>query len=405
MRAVGIICEYNPFHSGHEFHIRRARECSGLPVVCVMSGHFVQRGEAAVMNKFARAEAAVSCGADLVLELPLPWACAGAQRFAAGGVGLLSSSGVVSHIAFGSESANLDAITAAARLTLDAGVNEQLRRLLSTGTAYAAARQRAVEMANPAAGALLSLPNDTLGIEYVRAILENGCPLTPVCIRREGAVHDGTAAGAFASASYIRALLRTGRADTARAYLPEPALHILARETEAGRAPVDGHMLDIAVMSVLRRMTAADFAKLPDVSEGLEYRLARAAREALDPADFCARVKTRRYSHARLRRICMSAFLGLTQEMTQPAVPYARVLAFNDIGRALLREIRDIPVITKAADGRNLGGAAARCLELEAHADDQYALAYPSRSARYGGQGWTQSPVYVSGGQGRGTEL
>lgn len=158
-------------------------------------------------------------------------------------------------------------------------------------------------------------------------------------------------------------------------------------------------------MSVLRRMTAADFAKLPDVSEGLEYRLARAAREALDPADFCARVKTRRYSHARLRRICMSAFLGLTQEMTQPAVPYARVLAFNDIGRALLREIRDIPVITKAADGRNLGGAAARCLELEARADDQYALAYPSRSARYGGQGWTQSPVYVSGGQGRGTEL
>lgn len=101
----------------------------------------------------------------------------------------------------------------------------------------------------------------------------------------------------------------------------------------------------------------------------------------------------------------MSAFLGLTQEMTQPAVPYARVLAFNDIGRALLREIRDIPVITKAADGRNLGGAAARCLELEARADDQYALAYPSRSARYGGQGWTQSPVYVSGGQGRGTEL
>ena len=395
MRAVGIICEYNPFHSGHEFHIRRARECSGLPVVCVMSGHFVQRGEAAVMNKFARAEAAVSCGADLVLELPLPWACAGAQRFAEGGVGLLAATGIVSHLAFGSESADLKAITAAAQLTDDQTVNARIRAFLASGMGYAAARERAVREADPTAGAMLASPNDILGVEYVRAILRHGYPLTPLPILRHGASHDGSPAGRFASASHLRGLLRAGRGDEAFMFLPGASIRIFNRERDAGRAPVDPGALDTAILSVLRRMTAADFAALPDISEGLEFRLAKAAKEALDPADFCARAKTRRYSHARLRRICMAAFLGLTRDMTDIAVPYARVLALNDTGRALLREIRTIPVVTKAADGRASGGTVARYLSLEAQADDLFSLAYPARTARYGGQGWTQSPVYV----------
>lgn len=395
MRAVGIICEYNPFHSGHEFHIRRARECSGLPVVCVMSGHFVQRGEASVMNKFARAEAAVSCGADLVLELPLPWACAGAQRFAEGGVGLLAATGIVSHLAFGSESADLKAITAAAQLTDDQTVNARIRAFLASGMGYAAARERAVREADPTAGAMLASPNDILGVEYVRAILRHGYPLTPLPILRHGASHDGSPAGRFASASHLRGLLRAGRGDEAFMFLPGASIRIFNRERDAGRAPVDPGALDTAILSVLRRMTATDFAALPDISEGLEFRLAKAAKEALDPADFCARAKTRRYSHARLRRICMAAFLGLTRDMTDIAVPYARVLALNDTGRALLREIRTIPVVTKAADGRASGGTVARYLSLEAQADDLFALAYPARTARYGGQGWTQSPVYI----------
>lgn len=395
MRAVGIICEYNPFHNGHEFHIRRAREQTGLPVVCVMSGNFVQRGEPSILGKFARARAAVLGGADLVLELPVPWACAGAGRFAEGSVGLLASLGVVSHIAFGSESANLEAITAAARLTLDTKVNERLRSLLSGGVPYAAARQRAVEAVNPAVGALLASPNDTLGMEYVRAILKNSYPLTPVCIRREGAAHDGGSVGQFASASAVRMLLRAGRFDEARGFLPEASLCVLEEEILAGRAPVDGRALDTAVMSVLRRMREADFAELPDVGEGLEYRLARAARAAVSPEDFCARAKTKRYAYARFRRICMAAFLGLTQEMARSAVPYARVLAFNDTGRALLREIRTVPVVTKAAGGKAFGGAVSQYLAFEAQADDLYALAYPSPAARYGGQGWTTSPVYV----------
>ena len=139
------------------------------------------------------------CGADLVLELPVSWACAGAQRFAAGGVGLLSSSGVVSHIAFGSESANLDAITAAAQLTDDQAVNARIRAFLASGMGYAAARERAVREADPTAGATLASPNDILGVEYVRAILRHGYPLTPLPIPRHGASHDGAPAGRFAS--------------------------------------------------------------------------------------------------------------------------------------------------------------------------------------------------------------
>ncbi len=399
MRAAGIIAEYNPFHLGHARHLRQTRELTGLPVVCAMSGSFVQRGEAAVLWKFARAAMAVRCGADLVLELPVSFACAGAQRFAVGGVGLLASLGVVSHLSFGSESGDAELLARAAALSDDADVDARLRENLVGGTTYAAARQRAMAEADPAAAARLSDPNDILAVEYLRAIRILGADLKALPIRRLGAAHDGAPLPDSASASHIRQLLRSGDIAAAERAMPEAACTVLREELAAGRGPVDPRRLDTAVMSVLRRMEAADFAALPDVSEGLEYRLARAARTAVDPGDFCGKVKTKRYPLARLRRIVTAAYLGLTREDAADAVPScARVLAFNDTGRALLREISGIPVVTKAADGRDLGGEIARQLTLEARADDLFTLAFPDPAARYGGQGWTTGPVYVPGG-------
>ena len=398
MQAVGIICEYNPFHLGHVRQLRLASAQAKGPVVCVMSGSFVQRGEPAVLWKFARARMAVLSGADLVLELPLTWACAGARRFALGGVGLLKALGTVSHLSFGSESGDLEALEAAAALEGRADVEERIRALLSGGMSYATARQQAVTEADPRAGARLSDPNDILGVEYLRAVRELEAPLTPLPILRAGAVHDGAPAAGLASASHIRELLLAGKTEEAGSFLPPAAVSVLMEEMDAGRGPVNPRSLDTAAMVLLRRMEAGDFARLPEVSEGLEYRLARAAAAAVDPMDFCARVKTKRYPMARLRRILTAACLGLTREDFSVPLPlYARVLALNDTGRALLREVRDIPVIAKAADGRGLGDGIARQLELEARADDLFTLAFPAREVRRGGQGWTASPVYVPG--------
>lgn len=351
-----------------------------------------------MLDKFTRARMAVSCGASLVLELPTPWACSTAQRFAAGGVELLHRLGVVSYLSFGSESARLDTIQTAAELIDSEGVNVRIRELMAGAIDYATARQQAVTEADAAAGALLSSPNDILGIEYLRAIRARNAAIQPIPVRREGAAHDGAAKGSFASASELRQLIRAGEPEKARRYLPEAAYSILQEAIGAGEAPVSQERLDIAMLSALRRMHAADFAALPDVSEGLEFRLAAAAQEAVDPMDFCDRVKTRRYSHARIRRIMMAAFLGMKKELQTQPIPYARVLAFDDDGRALLREIRekgDLPIIAKAADGRTLGGDVAAYLEFEALADDLFALAYSERAARGGGRGWTKSPSYV----------
>ena len=219
MNAVGIICEYNPFHLGHARMLKGLRRQYDAPLVCAMSGNFVQRGDAAVAHKHARGEMAVRCGADLVLELPTPWAMASAERFAAGGVALLASTGVVSHLAFGSECGDLTALQAAEAALSQPELMPRIRQLLAQGMAYAPARQQAAEELG-APPRMLSRPNDILAIEYLKALRRQKAPMEPLAVLRQGAGHDGAPSGDTASASYLRTLLRSGRTDEALSYLP-----------------------------------------------------------------------------------------------------------------------------------------------------------------------------------------
>ena len=265
MNVAGIIAEYNPFHRGHAWHIARTRRTLGADtaVVCVMSGHWVQRGECALTDKWSRAALALSGGADLVLELPTPWAMASAESFARGAVGLLAATGVVDVLSFGSETGELAPLRAAAAALDGPDYPERLRAGLARGLSFPAARQAAV-------GAYcLASPNDNLGVEYLRALPPGMEALT---IPRRGAAHDGPAAGGFASASELRALLRAGRAAEADPYLTAPW---------SGAAASMAH-IDRAVLARLRMMDEADWAALPDggVAEGLPARLARSARTA-----------------------------------------------------------------------------------------------------------------------------
>lgn len=209
MPVFGVICEYDPFHLGHRWMLEQLRQQG--PVVCAMSGCFTQRGEFAAVNKFARAEMAVRNGADLVLELPTPWAVSGAERFARGGVELLQKAGVVTHLAFGSECGDLEALRRVEACLSGGAYQDAVRQRLEGGETFARCRQLAVEkLLGPQDAALLAQPNNILAIEYLKALRRADFPMEPVTFPRRGGQHDGPVMEGIAPASHIRRLLRTG---------------------------------------------------------------------------------------------------------------------------------------------------------------------------------------------------
>ena len=382
METAGIVAEYNPFHRGHAWHIAETRRRLGgdAPVVCVMSGHWVQRGECALADKWLRAALALDRGADLVVELPTPWAMASAESFARGAVSLLAATGVVDVLSFGSETGELAPLEEAAAALDAPEYPEKLRAALGRGLSFPAARQEA------AGAACLSAPNNNLGVEYLRSLRALGSTIRPLTVPRQGAGHDGPAAGGFASASELRRLLRAGRGEEAAPYLTAPWSGELA----------DMQHIERAVLARLRTMGEGDWAALPDGggAEGLPSRLAKAAREAVSLEDFYTRAKTRRYTHARLRRLALAAFLGLRAAERPAAPPYVRVLGLGGRGRALLRRMKDtcpLPVIVKPAQARELDGPARTLFESEARYTDLYGLCFPA--PRPCGAEWIHSPV------------
>lgn len=383
MKLAGIIAEYNPFHNGHAYHIAQTREAGATHIVAVMSGNFVQRGEPAILEKHARAEMALRGGADLVLELPVPWCCARAQDFARAGVFLLHAMGCVELLSFGSECGDAGLLRQAADALETPRLRDCLRGYLGRGLSLPAARERAAaQCLGSKTAALLRGANDSLALEYLRALEAQHAPLLPLAVRRAGARHDEKGMdGGFCSASHVRGLLLAGD-PVWRDALPVPSIELLQREIGRGGAPVSFGALETAVLAHLRRLTPADFALLPDVSEGLEYRLYGAVRSAGSLEALFNAAKTRRYTHARIRRLSLHAFLGITLEETAMAPPYLRVLGFNENGREILRRMRDtasLPIVMRAADLQTLPAAAQQVYRLNANATDLFALAMPQK--------------------------
>lgn len=373
MVAAGIVAEYNPFHGGHAHHIAQTRRLLGeCAVVCVMSGHFVQRGECAVLDKWSRARAALEGGADLVLELPTVWAAASAESFARGAIGLLDAAGVVTHLSFGSECGDVDALQQVA-VCLDSEVYRAgLRRFLDEGMPFAACRQAAVSgLLRPGLAELLAQPNNNLGIEYIRALNAAKSAIRPITVPRIGAGHDGGAHPDYPSASFVRG------------------------EMLAGRLPADNPASlkygERWVLARLRAMDEEDFAALPDCGEGLSHRLYRAARQGRTLEEVYELAKTKRYAHARIRRAVLWAALGLKAGDRPDGPPYLRVLGANGRGRELLREMKGaaaLPVITKPAHGRGIP-----LLELEGRCTDLYQLCRETPGPC--GLEWTTNPVML----------
>ena len=388
MDAVGVVCEFDPMHLGHERLLRQAKADTGLPVVCAMSGNYIQRGGMACLNKFARAEMAVLCGADLVVELPTPWAMATAERFADGGVSLLAGCGV-KHLYFGSECGDIAALDAAAEALLREEFQADILRELQTGLSYAVARQAALEKRIGGSASLLSQPNNTLAVEYIKAIRRRELPLSAATVRRTDGGHHGAA-----SASRIRALLAAGQAADAFALMPPAAAGILGREMKKGLAPADPARLETAMLARLRLMSETDFAPYDGGGEGLYRRVYRAVQAGVSLGDILTLATTKRYPTARVRRMLWAAFLNL--EPPPAEIPYIRVLAATEAGRKLLRQMRDhgVPVLTKPADVGLLGSEAQSLFTREARRTDVFALACPINPSVCG-EDWRHTPVMV----------
>ncbi len=330
MTITGIICEYNPFHRGHEKQLAHIK--SRFPegaVVCLMSGRFVQRGHPAVFDPLTRAKAAMACGADLVLELPVNVSLSSAEGFAAGGVEILSRLGV-DRLCFGTETEEPERLMRTAEVLLKPAFPAALREELEKGLSFPSARSRAVEKlgADPE---VLCRPNDILAVEYTKAVLSQKSPIELLPIHRKGDYHDTRADRENPSATALRELILGGASWLE--YVPE--------EARTAFEDVMSHSLfygERAVLGRLRSMTEEEFSVLPYGSEGLWRKLMRCSHKECTLEDILSAVKSKRYTRSRLDRMVMCAFLGLTQDTMAKKAPYIRVLACGEKGRQVLRQ-------------------------------------------------------------------
>lgn len=395
MSVIGIICEFNPFHNGHKYLIDSVKK-DGDAVVCVMSGNFVQRGESAIADKRIRAKTALLCGADLVIELPVAFSVSGAQTFARGGVKLLDSLGCVDTIVFGSECGDTESLKKAAKALTDSKVQNEIYTYMQTGITFAAARENAVrKVFGDRIADILKNPNDILGVEYIAALNLLRSKIKPQAISRKSISHNSKDYdGAFASAMLIREKMRNG--ENYREFMPDKAFEVLQKAAEEGKASSDYSKLEMPILAFLRKATAQDFIGVPDVSEGIENRIIAAARNANSLTEVFDGAKTKRYTHARIRRIVLCAFLGIKKSHIACGMPYIHILGFSENGKQqLLPELKNakLPVAVRASDFSNLGAEANESFKLECTATDIYNLTLPK--IRNCGTEMTDNPVVI----------
>ena len=396
MHTIGIISEYNPFHSGHRYQLDQVRKTFGedCAIVCAMSGNWVQRGDAAITDKWARAEMALHGGADLVLEIPTLWAASSAETFARGGVSILDATGVVDTLCFGSEAGQVEPLQAVVDCLDSPLWRNRLRHHLDKGLSFPAARHKATSDLIGDQADCLRHPNNNLGIEYLRAMKAVGASMEAYTLRREGAAHDDASDGEqiHVSASHLRARFA--------AHDPKPMTpHMRAEdEIEVRADPAFLTECERAILAKLRTMEPEDLAKLPDSSEGLCDRLYAAARQARSLDELYALTKTKRYTHARIRRMVLWAFLGLTEADRPESIPYLRVLGFTERGQLLLKKMKksaSLPILVKPAHASKLSPEAQRIFQLEARCTGMHDLCRYFFQREPGKNEYTENPVRV----------
>lgn len=365
---AGIIAEFNPLHSGHKYLIDCAKN-DGNAVACVISGNFVQRGDVAIVPKFSRAQMALCVGADIVLELPVPWSMSTAQNFALGAVSQLATINIDT-LYFGSESGDLSTLLRVSDTLHSYEFKSRLSARLSSGKTFARLRREIVCELLGADASVLDNPNDTLAIEYIGAAKQLGLQIAFKAIKRVGAQHnDDDASGNFTTATLLRDAILQGDTEYIKEFMPDCAVQILHSSPVANIA-----RLDSAIISRIKQLDINELSMLPDISEGIDRLIYSKAKEVFGYAALCDAVKTKRYTMARIRRLILSAYLGIDNSFFLKEPPYARVLGFTESGSQLFPKNSGKPIITKVSQMKNLDAFCQKVFETENKINEQYAL-------------------------------
>lgn len=382
-KIAGIICEYNPLHNGHVYHIRETRRYGATHIIAVMSDHFVQRGDIALLHKFDRARLAVQSGVDLVLELPVVYSCAPAEIYASGAVGLLRKLHILDMLSFGCSVEHPRIFREFLEVSgqiLESHAGE-FRELLKSGYSYPASVAQLCRIYHPVYANILDDPNNLLGLEYVRAMQKCNCDWEILTIPRQQVAHDSPVPGEnFASASYLREIIsKQNHLDNLNAYMPESVRELLTSKIQEKQlASLD--FLEQAILYRLRTIAEPELLQLPDMTPSLAGRFLK-YRNAGNPAEFLRNVRTKCFTMARIRRILMNMLLGMQQQeaaQLRENPPYVRILALNQRGSELLRILRqtsEIPLGTSLRKLSGLNPQAERLAGLEYKTAQIYSLA------------------------------
>jgi predicted nucleotidyltransferase len=364
MKIGAIICEYNPLHSGHGYHIQKTLEFSDK-LICIMSGSFVQRGESAMFDKWTRALAALEAGADMVIELPTISACAAAEHFSFGAVSIAHALGSVDFLSFGCEHTDITGLTNTAEFLINEpdAYKQELKTALNQGLSYPSARARAVSKFDPRRAEYLKTPNSILAVEYISALKKLNSSITPIAIKRErNANCEDTSP--YPSAFAIRKAYEKDRAQAEKFISPR----------FLNCSPVFERDIFSPLMYKLRSMSIQDIADTEDVFEGLEHLIFRSAKQATSYEELLALIKSKRYTLSRIKRILINCLLGIDKNaapLLRNSSRYARVLGVREKSKKLLSlfsKTSSIPIITSPA------GFSSKSLALDIYATDIRAL-------------------------------
>lgn len=348
-KVLGIIAEYNPFHNGHLYHLEQSKKETGATyTVAIMSGNFTQRGNTSIIDKWSKAESALHCGIDLVLELPVLYSISSAENFADGAIKILDSLKVVDYLSFGAETADVSTLNEIAKVlyTEPRKYKTFLSHELKKGLSFPKARENALMMylndirrfTN-----VISSPNNILGIEYLKALLKYKSNIKPIAIHRTANGYDDLSySDNIASSTAIRNIMKNNGFDILRNLLPEPSYSILIKNLKQGHIVPDLSAFEKEIIYNLRKMDISEIAELPDVSEGLEFALKNTANSCNTLNEFINIIKSKRYTNTRIQRILLYALLGITKkdmDLSKKTSPYIRVLATNKRGKFLISEI------------------------------------------------------------------
>ena len=385
MKTAAIICEYNPFHNGHKYHIEQTKKQYGAThIVCVMSGNFTQRGDVALCDKYERARAALKSGADLVLELPVAFSLASAEYFARGAVHIINSLGCVDMLSFGSETGNSDILKEAAGAVHFALDSEDFTDYMKRGLSYPAALKKVVEEYYTSDIVdILTGPNNILGVEYIRALDLIGGMIEPVTVKRYGAAHDSEEISRTVSASKLRKMIRNGEDVTCYTDFSGYENYAVIER------------LETAILAKLRTMTKSDFEKLPNGGGGIENRMVKAARTATTLPQLMLIIKSKNFTMSRIRRLILCAFLGITKNDLKNMPSYIRILGMNDKGKEILSAAKEcpLPIDTSLSALSKTSDIAGKQARLEERAGNMYALALEKRKPC--GTDFTAKPIII----------